>query len=44
MKESLFWLCGFGKSFDRVQKEVIRCATHKLGVEKLLVLAVQKQL
>jgi len=40
MKETLFWLCGFGKAFDRVPTEVIRWAMCKLGFEEWLVLAV----
>jgi len=36
----LFWLGGFGKSFDRVPREVIRWAMYKLGVEEWLVSAV----
>jgi len=38
--KALFWLCEFGKAFDRIPREVIRWAIHKLGVEEWLVLAV----
>jgi len=32
-KKALLWLCGFGKAFDRVPREVTRWAVRKLGVE-----------
>jgi len=39
-KKLYFGFVGLEKGFDRVPREVIRCAMHNLGVEKCLVSAV----
>ena len=41
VKGNKVWLCGFGKHFDTVLREVVSSwAMRKLGVEEWLVLAV----
>jgi len=39
-KKLCFGFVDLDKAFDRVPREVIRCAMHKLGVEEWLVSAV----